>query len=293
MEQVIKKYQSFLQYLIYTRPFRAPEWFLRKLQYRGLDQKKNILLNMRLGHKIELIPTQSYLERVIYNRAYHDEGTFYLEPFLKEGAVILDIGANIGLLTCAYAQRFKKHSPVIYAVEAVEQNFLKLVRNIDLNGFKNVHPFRLALGEEAGELTFKLPSKDFIGNAVGSNVLSVEDSKTITDASGYQEVVPLVRLDDWARANNVDRCDFMKIDVEGAELSVFRGGREFIKKFRPIIQCEFNRHWLEQQGISIRDFEEFFRPLGYSFFVDSGDEFVPLEAESFNSPLVDLLLMPR
>lgn len=289
----IPKYQNLLQYLSYTRAFRAPGWIYQKLKHARLDRREKILLDMRLGHKIELVATQSYLERVIYNRSYHDEGVFYLEPFLREGAVILDIGANIGLLTCAYAERYRHLSPKIYAIEAVGQNFRALGRNIELNAFDNISAFHLALGKEKGELTFNLPSSDFMGNAVGANVLCAADSKDREETHRHVEVVPLVTLDEWVRENQVRRCDFMKIDIEGAELAVFEGGRKFIEELRPLIQCEYNKHWLDHQGIRIQDFINFFSGLNYDCFVDVGDKFSPIDLKNFNHTLVDLLFVPK
>jgi 16S rRNA G1207 methylase RsmC len=101
---------------------------------------------MKLGHKIELAPTQDDLFRVLLNRTYHDDGVEFLARQLMPGCVILDIGANIGLLSCAYPQRLSFLGARIYAFEAVERNFERLRRNLSLNNFHTVTPFRLALG---------------------------------------------------------------------------------------------------------------------------------------------------
>jgi FkbM family methyltransferase len=287
----IPKFQNFFQRFQYTRFFRAPSQLLQKMKFSTLEMKP-VKVNMRLGHQIELVPTQPYLERVILSRAYHDDGVFYLRPYLKKNAVIIDIGANIGLLSCAYAQAYKDLSPCIYAIEAVEQNYLRLLKNIQLNDFQEIKPFRIAFGKEKGSLSFKLPSKDFSGNAVGTNVLSPADQRIIDGQSSYEEIVSLTTLDDWAREQKITRCDFMKIDVEGAEIFVFEGGKEFISRTRPIIQSEFNGYWLQQQGFGLKDYLNFFSDLNYVCYVDEDDSFRKLNGSELKKSLVDLLFIP-
>jgi len=288
----IPKYENWFQHFSYTKLYRFPAWIFRKVLFLNVDFKKKVLIPMRIGHKIELRATQPYLQRILINQVYGDESVFYLKQFLKKDAVIIDIGANIGLLTCAYAQRYQHLSPTIYAIEAVEQNFLQLVKNLELNNFHNVKPFRLALGKEKGEVIFNLPSKEFMGNAVGSNVLTDADEKKLGIASTYKEVVPLMTLDAWAAENKISRCDFIKLDIEGAELAVFLGGQNFIKKFRPLIQCEFNRYYVEQQGLKIQDYVTFFKTLQYECYVDEKSHFRPIDVTQFHHTLVDLLFKP-
>ncbi len=275
-----------------TKLFRAPGRLLNQLRYRSVDKRQSIQVQMKLGHKIELSPTQDYLFRVLLNRTYHDDGVEFLAHQLRHGSVILDIGANIGLLSCAYAQRLSFLDARIYAFEAVERNFEKLRHNLELNHFQTVTPLRLALGDQEGELTFHLPDSEFSGNAVGDNVLSTQDFSTAVKESSHVERVPMTTLDRWARSQNIERCDFIKIDVEGAELNVLRGGRDLIQRTRPIIQCEFNRYWLAQQGLGIEDYLSFFSSMNYRAFKDTGSAFVPLDTATFTEGLVDVLFYP-
>lgn len=293
MLNTIPKFRSISQWLRYTRLSRAPSQLIRRWKYPVANSNHSVQLRMRLGHRIELAPTQPYLQRVIWSRSYHDEGVFFLEPFLSPQPVLIDIGANIGLLSCAYAQLYGHLGPTIFAIEAVEQNYLRLLKNIELNGFKTVKPFRYAFGKESGSLTFKLPSKEFSGNAVGTNVLSEGDIRAIGEQSTYEEVVPMVTLDAWAQDQKLHRCDFIKVDVEGAEIFVFQGGKRFIERTRPVVQCEYNGYWLEQQGLGLKDYLDFFLPLNYVCYVDQGSSFKKLSENSLGKSLVDLLFVPQ
>jgi FkbM family methyltransferase len=248
---------------------------------------------MKLGHSIKLKATQPYLERVIYNRSYHDENVYFLRRFISKDSVILDIGANIGLVSCAYASLLKEFSPNIYAVEAVERNHFQLKKNIELNGFKCIKPVHLAFGKESGELVFKLPSSEFTGNAVGMNVLSDKDRAYFNANHTYEEVVTLTTLDLWTQEERIPHCDYIKIDVEGAEIDVLKGGLNFISRTRPLIQCEFNRYWVEQQGLRLSNYLDFFTPLNYECFVDKGNSYLRYVSGEESFSLIDLLFVPK
>lgn len=288
----IDKFPSVWRRWSYGRPFRLPGQLLglAALRISGAGER---LVRMRLGHQMCLAPSVPYLQRAIVSRAYHDEDVYFLGRFLTTGAVIVDVGANVGLLSCAYAQLHRQLSPTVHAIEAVAANFHLLEKNVHLNGFSQVHAHRLALGAEEGELVFKLPTAAFVGNAVGMNVLGPADAAHATATSLHEERVRMRPLDAWATEAGVRRCDFLKIDVEGAELSVLRGGAGLIDATRPLVQCEYNRHWLAGQGIGLEDFLAFFAPRRYAVYVDAGESYRPLTSHEHDWPLVDLLFIPQ
>ncbi|MGB0455022.1 MAG: FkbM family methyltransferase [Bacteriovoracaceae bacterium] len=290
---LVKKLPNLWQTIRYSKPYRFPLWLVNKFKFRSLDPSSEYEVNMRLGHKMVLRPTERYLQNVVVSRQYHDPDVYFVERLVPKGGVIVDIGANIGLYTCGFAQ-FLKHKDIkLYSIEAIQKNFDLLKKNIELNHFKNVEAFRFAVGEESGELTFYLPSKDFVGNVSGGNVFSESDLKKIESQEKVKEVVPLVRIDDWAIENSIERCDFLKIDIEGAEMFAFRGGFEFLKKTRPIIQCEYNKHWLDKQDLSLQSFVQFFKDMDYDVYVEKENVFDLIQEETFDFHLVDLLFVPR
>lgn len=289
----IKKVPSLIHQIKYSKVYRAPVWLLRKIAYQNLDISKEYTVPMRLGHQIKLRPTQRYLENVVYNRQYHDETIFFIKPLINENSVIIDIGANIGLYTCAYAEYFKEKEVKVYAIEALATNFGILNDNIKLNCFKNIESFNLALGKEQGELEFILPTEDFVGNAVGANVSqeSAEDT-----SSSHVSKVKMVTLDQFAKDNGIKSCDFLKIDVEGAEMMVFSGGKEFLSQCRPVIEAEYNAYWLEQVKVSFQDFAQFFSDIDYLCAIERDDHFEVIEnPQDFivKDSLVDLLFIPN
>lgn len=290
--KMINKLPNFWLKFRYSKIFRLPMWMYNKVIYAELNPKNFYTTKMRLGHKIKLKPTQRYLSNVLVSRQYHDQDIYFVDRIVPDGGVVLDIGANIGLYTCAFAQFFRSKNVKIYAIEAVQSNYNVLNDNVTLNSFSNVKTYRCALGESSGELTFFLPNEGYVGNLAGSNMYTEDDIKNISSDT-IKEIVPMITLDDWAKENHIDRCDFMKIDIEGAEMFAFKGGRKFIEKTRPVIQCEYNKGWLDNQNITLNDLKTFFLSMDYIVMVEKGDVFVnlPLNHESYY--LVDLLFIPR
>lgn len=285
----IQKYHSFLQRIQYTKLYRLPLWLFNRFAHSDPSADVAYKKKMRLGHSMRVRPTQKYLKNILYSGQYHDENIFMAKQFIKEGSTILDIGANIGLYACAYAELYKSDGLKIFAIEALKNNYLQLQDNISLNDFSNIKAFNLALGKEAGSLTITLPSEGFVGNAVGDNI----DAQS---GDGVKVEVPMLTLDSFAKENQIESCDFIKMDIEGAEYFVFEGGMEFLKKTRPVIQSEYNRHWVESIGKSFADFYKLFSPLDYQIFIEKEDSFEVIESpESFviKEDLLDLLFVPK
>jgi hypothetical protein len=94
----------------------------------------------------------------------------------------------------------------------------------------------------------------------------------------------------------LERVDFMKVDVEGTEMRVFRGARATIERSRPIILSELSPEMLKRvSGVPVRTFFDFFQALGYRcFIVDKqrcGEEVVEFP-DKWDKELINLGLVP-
>ena len=138
-----------------------------------------------------------------------------------------------------------------------------------------------------------MPSNDFVGNVAGNNVIPKHEQH---HSGSIVKKVRLETLDRLAQEKDITKCDYMKVDIEGAELFFFKGAKNFISNTRPVIQFEYNKFWLERSGIGPSDFEDFFSPLGYNFYIEEENKFVKLgkfDASSVSAGLVDLLVVPN
>lgn len=142
---------------------------------------------------------------------------------LKSDSVSVDIGGNIGLtavLTGALCPAGKG-----YFFEPDPRNFKHLSRTIEANGLMNFVAYNMAVGENVGTLKF--------------NQMHASGHAAQFDTPNAIEV-PMISLDSWAANIRPNRIDFLKIDVEGYERSVLRGGRDTITRYKPVALIEFN-----------------------------------------------------
>ena len=158
---------------------------------------------------------------------------------------ILDIGANIGLVT----DFMRPHAKKLYAVEPAPDAFDALTRNAE--GWDNVEMFNFAISDRDGEMEMALPeSNTTMGSLmIGDKVSKPGEIETYkvkwTDDLKYSYVqplgplirmpVPTKRLDTFFSENQIGRVDFMKLDVEGAEELILRG--EGFLNVAPKIGC--------------------------------------------------------
>jgi hypothetical protein len=72
-----------------------------------------------------------------------------------------------------------------------------------------------------------------------------------------------IQLDQWAEENNIDRLDFVKIDVDGFEVDVLEGARQTLKRFRPQIMMEFAPYVFRERGRTFNELVTLLRQEGY------------------------------
>ena len=146
--------------------------------------------------------------------------------------VILDLGANIGIMTAHIASR--RPNAKVYSFEPIVENLLTLRRIIRHYKLENVKVFDFALGDSNGELKMVMP---VVGD-VKMQGLSHVVQEGSNDAGNYY-TVPVKRLDDIAELNEKDiKITAIKIDVENFEYFVLKGGKNLLTKHHPVIYSE-------------------------------------------------------
>jgi hypothetical protein len=75
-------------------------------------------------------------------------------------------------------------------------------------------------------------------------------------------------LDDYVTEKGIDRIDFIKLDVEGAELAALRGGQRVLKALQPMIHLEFFPPWTEAFGYGAKELITLLQSLGYEYFYE-------------------------
>jgi FkbM family methyltransferase len=153
-----------------------------------------------------------------------------IERILRPGMTVVDVGANHGLFSLEAALLIGR-AGLVHAFEPTPSTRALLVRNLAANGVSNVRVFPAALGAAPGAARLRVH-----GAMSGLNTLAAQDvvwNGKLLRADNIIEV-PVTTLDAHAGAENLDRIDFLKIDVEGFELSVIRGARGLLRSGRVV-----------------------------------------------------------
>lgn len=209
-----------------------------------------------------------------------------IQKMMPQNAVIFDIGANIGYYAIPLAYHLKRKSVIVHAFEPVNSNYKSLEFAIERNHLTNVKANKIALGAEPGNIEIVLTEAGNSGNAV----LSFNDNEFENNL--IKETIPMTTLDLYMEKANLDRCDFIKIDIEGAEIFFFQGGLKFIEKFKPIIYGEFNSYFLKKFGFTIIDIWKLIEPMGYTVYVENKARRGKFKKIEIKDGMEDLLLLP-
>jgi FkbM family methyltransferase len=134
--------------------------------------------------------------------------------------------------------------------------FDQLKKNINLNNIDNVSLQNFGFSDKTGEIIF-FYDHEYSVNASITNLSGRKDIKTVK--------CKVKRLDDYVRETKV-HVDFIKCDVEGAELFVFKGGIETIQEQKPIVFTEMLRKWSAKFNYHPNQIIEMFESIGYRCF---------------------------
>ncbi|HXL22094.1 MAG TPA: FkbM family methyltransferase [Candidatus Dormibacteraeota bacterium] len=174
------------------------------------------------GHTLCLVPQGAVAEILFSGEAYEIAELAFISRFLRPHSVFLDVGANVGIFSLSASKAFP--SCTIVAFEPTTTTFHRLSQNISLNHASNVQPFRLALSNSSGTATLNLNSS----SRDGLNTLGHPSHPDFAPAG--TELVPIITLDEFLASHRLPRVDLMKVDAEGAELFIFQGAEELLRR---------------------------------------------------------------
>lgn len=171
---------------------------------------------------------------------------------------VIDIGANMGWYSICIAKTYP--SSKVHAFEPIPQTYSFLEQNIKLNQVPNILAHHFGLSNECKDLTFYFYPGGSV-NASSANVSGRTDAELIT--------CHVERLDDFVNANKL-HVDFIKCDVEGAELFAFQGATATLQRDRPIVFTEMLRKWAAKFNYHPNEIIALFSSLAYRCFYAEG-----------------------
>jgi FkbM family methyltransferase len=172
---------------------------------------------------------------------------------LKPGDVVYDIGANAGFFT-VIAAKLVGSSGKVYAFEPAPENAAIIRRNLQQNNFSNVTVIEKAVSASTGTAELLL------AKYAGGHTLAAVG--TPPDLKGSL-AVQLVSIDRLVEQQEIEPPQFVKIDVEGAEIEVLKGMSQTIRQFKPTIIYEVDDETQEALLAKKQEIELFLENLNY------------------------------
>jgi FkbM family methyltransferase len=232
LRREIRKYPLLYgQLLPWWIRIRHLQWLIRNLISRGAP------VVLSAGSFTVRLNVAGEIPEALWTGNYEAMQRDFISTYLREGMTVIDVGANVGLYT-VMASVLVGPSGNVHAFEPSGITFSRFADNLRLNGCTNVSANQLALSDSAKEMILRVDP----GHPENDGHCFVVDRGSIDVFVDSDEVVPCQTLDRYW-ANYVYGVDFIKIDVEGAELSVLRGAIATLSptNITMILECTRNQ----------------------------------------------------
>lgn len=244
---------------IIYRAFPIPGWLANKINsFLNVDITALVgatVVKCKSGVKVFIKNPRDLIQKQLYFQGYFEyKETHVLKSYLKEGMTFLDIGANIGWHTLLAAKYVGDIGKVI-SFEPVENTFNHLKENVSLNKLGNVNIFKFALSDTDGSF----PIYPISENNDGSNSLF-----SFNDHDIPIEYIESRVGSELLKSIAINKVDFCKIDVEGAEIKVINGLNEFFTEKRiKTLMIELNDAALKRASGSANELVSKLKSFGY------------------------------
>jgi FkbM family methyltransferase len=249
-------------FLFYVMEFRGFYWSL------PFNKHKVFSIKILPGHVIKYaakgdIAQIIYKNEVLVNfkKSFEYSTLQLFSNILKKGDVVIDVGANSGLYSIFYS-KLVGDAGVVHAFEPDTATFLLLHENLKLNNCNNVAVYNYALSNKESNIEMVTFNPENIKLKSGDSFKYIQEvaADKIKDE---HNTLKAFRLDDLVELNTAPKIDFMKIDVEGAELLVLQGSVNTILKHKPTIVFELCGEWTNRFNYKPYHLLFFLKGLGY------------------------------
>ncbi|MGB2676645.1 MAG: FkbM family methyltransferase [Candidatus Acidiferrum sp.] len=221
-----------------------------------------------------------FIGRSLLEGGYENAECNFEKRFVKPGMTVLDIGAHRGFHTLLLSKKVGQGGRVI-SFEPSPRDAKRLNLHLKMNFCRNVEIKDCALGEESGSANLYVVQAETVCNS-----LKPPDTDLPASATSIQ----IRKLDDVLAQSQVKSVDFIKLDIEGGELSALKGARRLLEKVpRPVILCEVLEKRTRPWGYPARLIIEYLSQRKFLWFELGADaELLPLDCgeSEFNGNFV-------
>lgn len=251
---------------------------INKLRFKEKESPKNNTFTIRMKNTVKYILHKvlgfknylfvfSLFKIYTLKRDKNEKDFFQFLSLIPRNTSVLDIGANIGIMTVHLARSIG--NVTVYSFEPIPGNINTFKRIVNYFKLKNVQLFEIALGATDGEVEMVMP----VVNSVRMQGLShVVHSSIKENNEGECFKVPLRALDNMEELLDAPkRISAIKIDVENFEYFVLEGAKTLLAKNKPIVYAEL---WENENREKCFDL---FQRLNYSTFIVLNNKLVKFD----------------
>lgn len=200
------------------------------------------------GFKLDVFTNDWLGNSIVINKKWEEHITSFLTRNVKHGDVLVDVGSNYGYHSIINSSIFDK----IYSFEPQTEIFNLQKKNIIKNKIQNINLYNCALGEK-NKISSMSPI-DYDNESINMGDLSIGDGG---------QTIYINTLDSF----NIERVDYIKIDVQGYEKYVIDGSFNTINNFHPTIIIEIEEHQLRRFGYGAYDLFDILGSLNYIMYL--------------------------
>ena len=241
-------------------PHQLAERIPRKLIWAFREFLPAIPVPITLPHRI--IWTATFPDGLdIWVVGVEKDDRRFVERTVGPGMTVLDLGAHHGLYTTLLSRLVGPEGRVI-AFEPSPRERRGLERHLRLNGCNNVTVVPCAVGERSGTAEFFMANSRRSG---ASGMRNTELDGRFADSVRIE--VPVTTIDEYLEEHHIEGVDFVKMDIEGAELAALRGGRDLLTADRrPTIMIEMSDTVTRGWGYDCKEKYDELTKLGYYWY---------------------------
>jgi len=235
----------------------------------------NMPIPLRLPFGAWWLAEKSVVDEELLHNGFEQGEMDFVKKLLRRDMTVVDVGAHHGLYTLLAAKRVGWSGRVV-AIEPSPRECARIEKHLRLNRCSNVELVACAAGEDAGEA--ELYVADGFYDAFNSL------RPPAIDAPVRTVKVPVRRLDDILSELDIPKVDFIKLDAEGAELSVLYGALRLLnRKSRPAMLVEVQDVRTAAWGYAAREILRFLIRMDYQWFVIAAKgALLPINCEQQN-----------
>jgi FkbM family methyltransferase len=248
---------------------RFQDELLRQMMARNITVcHRGVTVKLVVSNQLNLFRAQSFSDKEPETLDWIDS--------MKQGSVLWDIGANVGLYSI-YAAKSRKCS--VYAFEPSVFNLEILARNVNLNKLSaSICIVPIALSDSVGPSSLKMSSTDWGGSLSVFDRSFGHDGVELSPIFDYQTIG--LTIDRAVDALGITQPDYLKLDVDGMEHLILKGGGDLLQRVKGVLveinddfkeQSVQSRALLQAAGLTLRD--KYYQPyLKGSRFENSANQ---------------------